>query len=227
MHRFFSSALFLLCLSACSKSSNVGSVDNDTESASAPSDAGTAVETAAGLITNAACEAQISYEQRCADTPEAKSAACANGRKVDCDRVTTSFSSAYREAVATCVTATVPCGDAEACVDKKLAGTTPTAIMAQIRDNFCATCKDTGPTCKDTFFRISSDEGNGDGYLILLASDDVARAIDAQCTGSKLDIAGSGATTCREAFLNCATNEQQSALPPFPDACYPPPPDGG
>jgi hypothetical protein len=102
--------------------------------------------------------------------------------------------------------------------------------MLKVRDDYCATCGDeAGPDCKTAFFGISNDEGNGDGFLILQVSDDVARNIDAKCTGAALNPADLGATNCRDGFAYCATNEQQRALPTLPDTCQPPPPsdDGG
>jgi hypothetical protein len=108
----------------------------------------------------------------------------------------------------------------------------PTAAMLKVRDDYCATCGDeAGPDCQNAFFRISADDGNGDGFLILQVSDDVAKDIDTKCTGAALNPADLGATNCRDGFAYCAINEQQNAMPPLPDSCFPPPPpdnpDGG
>jgi hypothetical protein len=219
-----------LCFAvACSSShSSQGGVPTTVDS----TDASTTgpVGSGGGPATNAACEAIIAYDQRCSDTQEMHTQKCGDDRKTTCTQATKTMSDAYRSAVVACFTSSVACGDTDACVSDKLSTGQPTAAMLKVRDDYCATCGDeAGPDCKNAFFRISNDDGNGDGYMILQVSDDVAADIDAKCTGSALNPADLGATNCRDGFAYCATNEQQNALPTLPDSCQPPPPadDGG
>lgn len=208
-----------------------------SSSASAPStagDAGVASGDSAApgdppTASAAVCGALIAFDQRCSDTAEMRSKACGDGRKTTCDAWTNTMGSAYRAAVTACYTGTVGCNDIDACMSEKLTPTQPTAAMLKVRDDYCATCgTEVGASCHDDFYKISKDEGNGDGFLVLQVSDAVAAAIDAKCTGSALHPADLGATTCRDGFLYCATNEQQNAGPGLPDSCFAPaPPDDG
>jgi hypothetical protein len=174
-------------------------------------------------LTDDACEAIIATAQRCADTPEARTPACAQARRADCDQATATMSVAYHDAVVECFTATMPCGDADTCIRDQLAKSGPTEAMRKVKVDFCATCGDeAGPDCAAAFFRISADDGMGAGFTVLEASDVVVRDIDAKCTGSALDVAGQGATDCPSAFVACAQGELENAKPQLPDACLPP-----
>jgi len=223
MHRLVivSGSSILLVLAACSAKKPSAASSGPAPAVTDSADASTSQQ----ALGNDACVAVIGYDKRCADTPEAQSDACANARKAGCDKSTLTMSVDYHAAAVKCFTTTVQCGDTDACVSAELAKAKPTDAMLKVRDDYCATCGDeAGPDCKNAFFKISADDGNGDGYMILQVSDDVARDIDAKCTGSALDIAGQGATNCREGFAGCAQGELENAAPALPDACSPPPP---
>jgi hypothetical protein len=215
------SALGVGLVAACSTSKSSPPSDNPT----------TVASTEAGTLSSPptpgdeACNAIIAFDQRCSDTPEVRTQACADARKATCSAMTKAMGDAYRVAVIACFTASVACGDTDACIAGRLSGVQPSGPMLRVRDDYCATCKaEAGPTCADDFYKISNDTGNGDGFLILQVSDDIARSIDAKCTGAALKPADFGATTCREGFLYCATSEAQNAGPGMPDQCAPPPP---
>jgi hypothetical protein len=221
MHRLAQASSILAVVAACQSSSNSSSTSESANARDASLPDG-----AAPALSRDACLAIIAYTQRCADSNEGRSDACAAARQAQCDAMTAQFSVAYHDAVVACFTATVQCGDTDQCVGNKLSQTNPSAAMLKVRDDYCATCgAEAGPDCANAFYKIS-DDGYGDGVMLLQMSDALVADIDSKCTGSALDIAGSGATNCRDAFGYCAANEADNALPPVPDECNPPaPPD--
>ena len=236
MYRVPAASLVLMLFAACSSSKTPTGTTPAPETQTPPttqtSDASAPDSGPQPQPGTEACLAKIAYDQRCADTAEMKSDACASGRKTDCDKVVQEMAAAYRAAVVACYTPQLQCGDDDACITEKLTGTAPTAAMLKLRDDYCTTCgTEVGPTCKDDFYTLSQTDGNGDGYLILQFSDDIVQAIDNDCTGSKLDKTANGATSCREAFFDCVSTDQYNAVPALPDVCYPQAPaqndDGG
>lgn len=169
-----------------------------------------------------ACEAQIRFDQRCADNDAGTSSACADARRKDCGKFGTVLSDVYRNAIVACETEAAMCGDANGCIDGKLAAAVPTQAQTKVRDAYCTTCgAEAGATCAADFFRITAD-GVGAGYLILQVSDSVLLDLRAKCTGTALDLTQPG-VTCRDAFTGCAGNTAQNAAPVLPDVCQPPP----
>jgi len=170
--------------------------------------------------TQATCEASVAYRQRCAETTEPKSDACAAGRRQTCDQLVGTMTAAYAAAYAKCATPQVSCDEGpDTCITTELknANVAPTAAQSAVRDHFCATCASDG--CADGFFVLDTENGNGAGYLVLIGSDAVAQKVDAQCTGAALQTDGGD---CVNAFRECAADTASSLLPDDPEACYPP-----
>ncbi len=216
----------LLPLCGCS-SSNDSSTDGTGKTIGSGGDAGAeagADDAATGASTPEACTAYIAYRQRCDVGTPSGSQACADGRKATCTARLATWSPAYAAAYATCTTSATSCNDGpDDCIASKLATTvgTPTAAQAKVRDDFCAACP--SATCKDDFYKIDPTNGNGSGFILLEASDDVVVTIGKQCTngGVGLDLDAS-AGDCQLAFLTCASDTKSSADPDDPDTCFPP-----
>ena len=213
-------------IAACSSkdSSSSGTPSNGTANdGGVLADGGALADGATGAVTPAACEASIRYRQRCAETTEAKSEACAEGRRQNCSKTLPTMSPTYASAYAACTTDQVSCEDGpDACIQPKMKelAAHPSAAQAKVRDDFCATCA--SASCKDDFFAITED-GTGPGYQILQISDTVAAAVDAKCTGAALDV-DAGGGDCVGAFRECTGEQASSALPDDPESCAPPPP---
>ena len=220
-------SLFLPLLGCSSSESGAGSTTTGTD-AGTRTDASstTGGDSSTGSSTPAACGAQILYKQRCSESAEAKSQACADGRRVTCNKTLATMSPAFAQAVVDCVTPAVACAEGpDSCIAVKLAAAPArTAAMTKVRDDFCKTCA--SASCSADFFKIDQDAGNGPGYLILQVSDEVAGTIDSKCTGANappLD-PDAGIVDCVQAFTACASDTQQSSLPDDPDACFAPDP---
>ena len=218
-------SFFLPLLGCSSTESGSGSTPTGTD-AGTHTDASSTTDgdASTGSSTPAACEAQILYKQRCSDGTEAKSQACADGRRATCDKTLATMSPAFAQAVVDCVTPAVVCDEGpDTCIATKLAAApAPTAAMTKVRDDFCKTCA--SASCSADFFKIDQNDGNGPGYLVLQVSDAVAGTIDSKCTGANappLD-PDAGIVDCAQAFTACASDTQQSALPDDPDACFAP-----
>lgn len=215
------------CMSSAAAAACSGTSIGNTPVVTAINDAGIASDgssaAAPGSVASTqACEAIISYDQRCADNDAGASNTCAVARKKDCGKVVPTMNSVYGDAIVACYTATAACGATDQCVATRLVGVTPTATQAKVRDDYCATCgEQAGPNCKGDFFRIGA-AGNGDGFVVLQASDALAQYMDVKCTGPALDL--KGFPTCRDAFNACTGGVSQAAAPQLPDACQPPPP---
>ena len=220
-------SLFLPLVGCSSTESGAGSTTTGTD-AGTRTDASstTGGDSATGSSTPAACEAQILYKQRCNVGTEAKSDACAAGRRLTCDKTLATMSPAFAQAVVDCETSAVVCDEGpDTCIATKLAAApAPTAAMTKVRDDFCKTCA--SASCAADFFKIDQNEGNGPGYLILQVSDAVAGTIDSKCTGANtppLD-PDAGIVDCSQAFAACASDTQQSSLPDDPETCFAPDP---
>jgi len=225
--RGLSLAAITIAIAACSSNSSNGSNNgNNTKDGSTgtTADGAPASDGATGASTPQACEASITYRQRCAETAEAKSDNCANGRRQTCDKLLATMAPAYAAAYADCTTPSVSCDEGpDACIAAKLAPTTgsPTAAQVALRDHYCATCP--SATCTADFYKIDADNGNGPGYTAFIASDAVVQMIDQKCTGASLApvIADAGGD-CAAAYGQCQSDTAGSALPDDPDTCYPP-----
>ena len=195
-----------------------GAVVSADDAGATPGDDGGGVVGGGNL---AACTAQIKFNQRCAQTTEGKSQACADGRTASCTQTLSTMRAEYQDAVAACTTDATTCDDGPStCIEGKMAGVTPTAAQLKVKDDFCATC--TAVTdCANAFYLIDPNNGDGPGYTVLEASDSVAQGVDAKCTGASLDM-DAGGGDCVTAFITCVGDVSSSALPNDPDACYPP-----
>jgi hypothetical protein len=220
-------AVSILLNAGCSSSSTPPSSSSAPPSTPGPSSSDAASGGSdAGQGEPGACEAQIKFMQRCGESLQGKSQACADGRRQTCDKRLATMSPAYQSAIAACTTDATDCNDGpSACVEQHMSGVAPTAAQTKVRDDFCATCKRID-SCADAFFKIDPDNGDGPGFLVLVASDAVAQTIDAKCTGAALDL-DAGGGDCLAAFSDCLSAQTSSALPDDPDACFPPAPDGG
>ena len=229
-------SLWLLSLGAvvavgCSSSSNGSTSTNDGGTLTL-SDGGVVSANDGGATTGddgggvgggnlAACTAQIKFNQRCAQTTEGKSQACADGRTASCTQTLSTMRAEYQDAVAACTTDAVTCDDGPStCIEGKMAGVVPTAAQLKVKDDFCATCTAVAD-CANAFYLIDPNNGNGPGYTVLEASDSVAQGIDTKCTGASLDM-DAGGGDCVTAFITCVGDVSSSALPDDPDACFPP-----
>lgn len=170
---------------------------------------------------DAYCKALVAYCNRCSPqlTP------CAVDNFAHCEKVSQVYSKEGRAAQVECYAKVAcdrdPSTAIDRCVKDRLAGGTPSAAQAKLRDDVCVQCSpdDAGASACEAEFFTKADGGPGGGVFVLEFDDSIAAATDTTCASGAVD--AGNANACATRFGVCATLVIAGALPK--DACR----DGG